>query len=121
MLTTFSGGFSGFVDEALAALGKSRRVRMSTTRFATLPFVLASYAGIASLPGTAAHELGTRLSLAVSPWPVEVPPIDISLVWHARQDNDAGQRWFRQLVSRVATGLAESARHAMRPRTRRRG
>lgn len=109
LLTSFSGGFQGFVDEALAAQGLARRVTMTTTRFATLPFVLRSFAGIASLPGTAARELGAKLGLTVSPLPVEVPPVDLSLAWHARYDNDAGHRWFRELVAAVVTGLRGTA------------
>lgn len=110
LLTSFSGAFSGFVDEALAARGLTRRVTLTTTRFATLPFVLRRFAGIASLPATAARVLGAELGLAVSPLPVEVAPVDLALAWHARHEQDAGHRWFRELVAEVALQLA-AARH----------
>lgn len=105
LLTTFSRGFAGFVDEALARKRLARHVTMTTTRFATLPFVLQDFAGIASLPATAAYALGPKLGLSVSPLPVDVPPVDLMLAWHARHENDAGHRWFRELVARTAIEL----------------
>jgi len=108
LLTSFSRGFTGFVDEALAQQGLARRVTMTTTRFATLPFVLRSFAGIAALPATAAYEFASKLGLTVSPLPVEIPPVDLFLTWHARHDNDAGHRWFRDLVERKAIEMTRA-------------
>jgi LysR family transcriptional activator of mexEF-oprN operon len=110
LLTSFSAGFSGFADEVLAAQGRSRRVVLATTRFTTLPFVLAEFPSLATLPATAARTYARRLGLAVSPLPIEVPHVDISLCWHARSDTDAGHAWFRELVARTATGQAAHAR-----------
>ncbi|QEZ42940.1 LysR family transcriptional regulator [Cupriavidus oxalaticus] len=105
LLTSFGGEFVGYVDEVLKERRLSRHVTMTTTRFSTLPFVLRRFRGIASLPGTAARELGGALGLAVSPLPVEVPPVDLSLVWHARHDTDTGHQWLRDLVYRVCMRL----------------
>jgi len=106
LLTSFGGEFIGYVDEVLERRGLARHVTMTTTRFSTLPFVLRRFRGIASLPGTAARELGGALGLAVSPLPVEVPPVDLSLVWHARHETDAGHQWLRELVYRVCMRFA---------------
>lgn len=106
LLTSFRGEFTGYVDEVLEQRGLSRHVSMTTTRFSTLPFVLRRFRGIASLPGTAARELGGALGLAVSPLPFDVPAVDIYLVWHARHDTDAGHAWLRELVHRVCMRLA---------------
>ena len=108
LLTSLGGEFVGYVDEVLEQRGLARHVTMTTTRFSTLPFVLKRFRGIASLPGTAARELGGALGLTVSPLPVEVPPVDLSLVWHARHETDAGHQWLRGLVYRVCMRFAPS-------------
>lgn len=112
LLTSFGGSFTGFVDEVLEQRGLSRHVTMTTTRFSTLPFVLRRFRGIASLPVTAARELGNALGLTVSPLPIEVPPVDLFLVWHARHDTDLGHLWLRELVYRVCMRLAPPPQNA---------
>jgi len=102
LLTSFSAGFSGFADEMLAARGLARRVVLATTRFTTLPFVLAEFPSLATLPARAAHAYARRLDLALSPLPFDMPAVDIALCWHARSDTDAGHLWFRELVARTA-------------------
>ncbi|MYN10896.1 LysR family transcriptional regulator [Pseudoduganella aquatica] len=107
LLTSFSGGFSGFVDEVLAKQGRSRRVVMATSRFTTLPFVLGAFPSLATLPLRAARVYAARLQLAISPLPFALPDVDLSLAWHARHENDAGHAWFRELVASVITGSQE--------------
>lgn len=108
LLTSFTGDFRGYVDQVLEERDKSRRVTLTTTRFSTLPFVLRRFKGIATLPGTAARELGGALGLAVSPLPLDVPPVDLYLTWHARHDSDLGHLWLRELVYRVCMRQAPS-------------
>jgi DNA-binding transcriptional LysR family regulator len=93
----------------------------TTTRFGTLPLVLRRFQGIASLPETAARELGGALGLTVSPLPVEVPPVDLSLVWHARHETDAGHQWLRELVYRVCMRFAPPEGHRAKESERPKG
>jgi LysR family transcriptional activator of mexEF-oprN operon len=110
LLTSFSAGFSGFADEVLAAQGRARRVVLATTRFTTLPFVLGEFPSLATLPATAAHTFARRMDLVLSPVPIAMPSVEISLCWHARSETDAGHAWFRDLVACTATELAARAR-----------
>ncbi|NNG24593.1 LysR family transcriptional regulator [Telluria aromaticivorans] len=111
LLTSFGGEFTGYVDDVLVERGLSRHVTMTTTRFSTLPFVLRRFRGIASLPGTAARELGSALGLEVSPLPFEVPAVGLHLVWHARHETDKGHQWLRDLVYRSCMRLAPPRRN----------
>jgi len=106
LLTSFSGSFSGFVDDALTAMGLARRTVLTTSRFATLPFVLSAFPSLATLPAAAAHVFASRLGLATSPLPFDLAGVDLSLLWHVRDDADPGHRWFRELVADVVTTLA---------------
>jgi LysR family transcriptional regulator, mexEF-oprN operon transcriptional activator len=115
LLTSFSGDFRGYVDQVLEDRGKSRQVTLTTTRFSTLPFVLRRFRGIATLPWTAARELGGALNLTVSPLPFEVPPVDLYLAWHARHESELGHQWLRELVYRVCMRLAPSKSRVVQP------
>jgi LysR family transcriptional activator of mexEF-oprN operon len=107
LLTSFDGGFSGFVDEALARQGLVRRVVLATSRFTTLPFMLADFAAFATLPAVAARAFAARFGLALSPLPMASPVADLSMLWHARTDHDQGHAWFRALVAQAATSLSQ--------------
>jgi DNA-binding transcriptional LysR family regulator len=81
-------------------------VILVSTRFATLPFVLGEHPAVATLPATAAQVLAAKLRLAVSPLPISVPEVDLSMTWHARVDRDPAHIWLRQLVEQVVLEIA---------------
>ncbi|OXH82880.1 LysR family transcriptional regulator, partial [Burkholderia multivorans] len=62
-LLVSSGGVIGIVDEALAALGRTRRVAASTTHFAALPYLLAGADAVATIPAHAARAIAQATSL----------------------------------------------------------
>jgi DNA-binding transcriptional LysR family regulator len=45
------------------------------------------------------------LGLSLSPPPVELSELTISLVWHASYDHDPAHTWLRELVVQVAAEL----------------
>lgn len=102
----------GAVDDALEGLGLSRRVTRVVPTFAlALPLVVGSDR-IATLPESFARAYADSFGLVLRPPPIELAPIAMSLVWHARHGHDPRQVWLRALVRDAA---AES-----RPRSRRR-
>lgn len=89
----------GPIDDALKALGLSRKVAFVVPDFYAALLAAADSDFVASLPRQVA--LGAyRLGLAVHVFdlPVSVPSIAISQAWHPRYDADAGHRWLRQTV-----------------------
>jgi LysR family transcriptional regulator, mexEF-oprN operon transcriptional activator len=103
VLTSFNGERHGVVDEALARIGQKRRIVAATMDFSSVPFYLASTASIATLPAYAAAVYGKKLRLTISPPPISLPDFELSMIWHARDDQDAGHTWFRSLLADVAT------------------
>ena len=48
---------------------------------------------------------GLADGLALHAPPLALPRIDVSMLWHRRQEHDAGARWLRVTVGEVIRGL----------------
>lgn len=93
MVSLEGGGFRGATDEALARLGKSRRVVVSVPSFAMLLDVVRTSDLTALVPERllqGAHGLVTVRA------PLQVAGFSKILTWHARTHEDPGQRWVRE-------------------------
>lgn len=98
------GGFTGATDEALATMGRQRRVVISVPSFIMLLDLVRSTDVIAVVPErllTPDH--GLR---ALEP-PLAVPGFTKILAWHGRTHEDAGHRWLRDLMFQVSGELPE--------------
>ncbi|MGO4814096.1 LysR family transcriptional regulator [Cupriavidus sp. 2MCAB6] len=101
-----SGGFVGIVDEALAALGLKRRVEVSTTHFAAVPFLLRGNDTIATLPAHAAHALAGLGGFQVLPCPVALPRDPIELAWRMDVLRDPAVAAVKQAVVDTFANMA---------------
>jgi LysR family transcriptional activator of mexEF-oprN operon len=111
VLTTLRKGERGIVDDALAKLGLSRTVAVTTPRFVAVPFLVAGAPVITTMHAKLARYFAEALGLSLSPAPVELPMVPAALVWHASYDHDPAHLWLRQTVARVAAeaGWKQSA------------
>lgn len=124
----FAGRPHGFVDEELARLGRSRRVTMTVDQFATAGAAVLTSDLLTVLPRSYVPATGLGAGLACRPLPVELPQIEIGLLWHRRDERDTAQRWLRDLVHRAGaeialqlrtTQLTAAAQRLPRPATQR--
>jgi LysR family transcriptional regulator, mexEF-oprN operon transcriptional activator len=99
VLVTPSGDLTGFVDDALAELGRKRNVSIGVASFALLGVILNGSDLIATIPDFVAHALAASAPLAIDPAPIAIAPIANALVWRAAVDGDAAERWFRDMVT----------------------
>ncbi|WFF41992.1 LysR family transcriptional regulator [Salinicola endophyticus] len=88
------GGFHGPVDDALAAVGRRRRVALSAPGFLVVPEIVARSELLALVPSRVAAGRGERLQRLVPP--LIVPGFDMALLWHERTTTHPLQRWLRQ-------------------------
>jgi DNA-binding transcriptional LysR family regulator len=102
LLMSTRGETSGVVDAALNAEGQSRRVRASMPYFLSLPFCLYGLAAIACVPQRMADLCANATRLAVSPVPVPMPALEVSMAWAIRADRDPGLVWLRGLIVSAA-------------------
>jgi DNA-binding transcriptional LysR family regulator len=96
------------LDRRLEQMGKQRSVRMTMSSYLAAPSVVAQSDLIANLPESVARQFAGQ-GFVVRPVPIAVAPIQISLYWHERYQNDPGHAWFRQYITRHTTAGNESA------------
>jgi DNA-binding transcriptional LysR family regulator len=103
------GGFYGAADEALATLGRTRRVAASLPSFLLVPSVISATDLVAMVPECVALLFqGQGLMEVFSP-PFEMPVFTIYASWHQRRQLDAAHVWLRE---RVRTAVPHAKKNA---------
>jgi DNA-binding transcriptional LysR family regulator len=94
----------GYVDDALGRLGLKRRVAIMVPHFLIAPHVVATTDLICTFAARVASALAKPLGLAILRPPAELKlaGFTMSAIWHERTQNDAAQRWVRELFVDVA-------------------
>lgn len=108
LLVSFSGRPWGFVDEALAAVGRKRRIVLTVNQFFTAGRVVASSDLITVLPRHFLRETGMREVLVTRPLPFEVPPVHVEALWLRSRGADAAHAWLREALLRASTQAFEA-------------
>jgi len=101
LLVSLSGDSSGPTDQALQLLGMSRRVAMTVNHFASAAPMIMDSDLIALLPFGAIEKHIANGKLSITKPPIDIPVTAVSLLWHKRQDNDAGLKWLRHHLKRI--------------------
>lgn len=102
MLVSFSGRAFGFIDEALATLGRSRRVVLAVNQFFTAGKVVAHSDLLTVLPRHFVNVTGFADQLVLRELPFDSPPIQVDALWHQRQNNSSAHAWLRAQVADLA-------------------
>jgi DNA-binding transcriptional LysR family regulator len=97
-LRTISGGMSGYTDEALAKLGRSRRVTLAVPHFHAVLLAVARGGMIGVVPRSFAAAFAPSLGLCTYAPPIPMPSPEIAMYWHERHDRAPAQRWLRRQV-----------------------
>ncbi len=90
------------IDQALAELGRTRRVVLRMAYSLAMPAVLAATDHLATVPEIWARELVRVYPLAIHPPPIPLPYGPVTAVWHRRCDHHPAHAWFRELLLTVA-------------------
>jgi DNA-binding transcriptional LysR family regulator len=102
LLVTFSGRAHGFVDEALATLGRQRRIVLTVNQFATAGSVVARSDLLTVLPRQFLPATGVEHRLVHKPLPLALASVNVEMMWHLRKDDDPAHRWLRGLLVEAA-------------------
>lgn len=108
LIASVSGRAHGLVDEALAALGRKRRVVLTVNQFFTAGQVLAQSDLLMALPMSFVAATGVQDRILTRPLPLQLAPVALASIWPVRLDADPAQRWLRGLVQEV-TGTCPPA------------
>ena len=89
------GGFQGVTDQALSAVGMTRRVVLSVPHFLFVRSVVESTDMVAMLPSRLVRDAG---ALEVVEPPLEVPGYEMSMLWPERVHRDPAHQWLREFI-----------------------
>lgn len=110
MLVSFSGRPFGFIDEALASLGRRRRVVLTVNQFFTAGRVVATSDLLTVLPRHFIDVTGRAAELVQRELPFDVPPVHVDALWHRRQGQRSDHAWLRlALAASARTAFAQQA------------
>jgi len=98
VLTSLRKGERGVVDDALDLVGLSRKIALITPRFVAVPFLVAGAPVVTTMHARLAQFFARELDLTLSPVPVDLPEVAISILWHSSYDSDPGHTWLRQTI-----------------------
>lgn len=102
MLVSFSGRSFGFIDEALATLGRSRQVVLTVNQFFTAARVLMGSDLLTVLPRHFAPTTGVQERLALRELPFDVPPVHVEALWRRRGPRPQAYDWLLKALARAA-------------------
>ena len=102
LLVSFSGRAFGFVDEALALQGRTRRVVLTVNQFFTAGKVVANSDLLTVLPRHFINVTGFAHQLVQRELPFAVPSIQVDALWHHRLDASSAHAWLRAKVTALA-------------------
>jgi DNA-binding transcriptional LysR family regulator len=102
LLVSFSGRPYGFVDEALSALSRRRRVVLTVNQFFTAGQVVAATDLLTVLPRHFLHATGMKHRLAQTALPLNVPAVHVDALWHRQFAHDSARQWLLNAVKRAS-------------------
>src|SRR5450830_245590 len=102
LLVSFSGRPYGFVDQALTAVGRERRIVLTVNQFFTAGRVVANSNLLTVLPRHFINVTGIADRLVWRELPLKVPTVHVDALWHKRLRNGPGHDWLRQAIARAA-------------------
>ena len=94
----------GLEDFELARRGLQRKVTLRCQHFFAASRVVRETDLLLTMPGRLAELLNLDDAYTLAPFPLDMPPQDLYLCWHANVDNDPANRWLREQIITVLQG-----------------
>ncbi|MCV2352904.1 LysR family transcriptional regulator [Paucibacter sp. B2R-40] len=102
LLVSFSGRPHGFVDEALNAMNRSRRIVLTVNQFFTAGRVVTRSDLLTVLPASFVEATGYQSQLIERPLPVPLAKVHVDMLWHLRSESRSAQQWMRERLIEAA-------------------
>ncbi|SDM05104.1 transcriptional regulator, LysR family [Oryzisolibacter propanilivorax] len=109
LLVSFSGKPFGFIDQALASLGRERRIVLTVNQFFTAGRVVAASDLLTVLPRHFVGVANLGGELVWRPLPMAVPIVHVDALWLRQRQAEPGHRWLQQTLARAARVSATTA------------
>jgi DNA-binding transcriptional LysR family regulator len=94
----------GWVDEALARLGKKRHITIFTRHYQAAMSLAEQKDLIVTIPSRAAKLKQQNPRVVIRQPPFEIPPLELSMAWSPLLQNNPAHQWMRRLIVEVTQG-----------------
>ena len=101
LLVSFSGRAHGLTDEALARMGRERRILLTVNQFFTAGKVVASSDLITVLPRHLLASTGMTDALISKELPFSLPDVHVDILWHERDARSPAHGWLREHLQTI--------------------
>ena len=105
MLVSFSGRPFGFIDEALAGVGRERRIVLTVNQFFTAGMVVAQSNLLTVLPRHFVSVTGFADQLVLRELPFVAPQVHVDALWHHRLHRVSAHEWLRATIAALASSV----------------
>lgn len=95
----------GWVDEALADIGKQRRIRVFTRHYQAAMQLAELQDLVITLPTKAAELLKDNPNVVILDPPFQIPDIELKMAWSPLLQHNSAHQWIRRLIADVASAL----------------
>jgi DNA-binding transcriptional LysR family regulator len=101
MVSPMGHRFSSSVDASLRSIGHVRHVRVCVPQYLTAVQLVSTTPFVVTAPASLALRATQHQPLVFHELPFDVPPLELSLVWHERSQNEPAHRWLRDELRAV--------------------
>ena len=101
-LVSFSGRAWGFIDEALASLGKKRHIALTVNQYGTAARVVAQTDLVTVMPRHFVPISHMGQELHIAKLPLDVMAVHVDALWHKRGPNRPAYDWMVQALGRAS-------------------
>jgi len=106
LLVSFSGRPFGFIDEALAVVGRERRIVLTVNQFFTAGQVVTQSDLLTVLPRHFVNITGIADQLVLRELPFVAPTVHVDALWHHRAQRDSAHRWLRETIGALSQSVS---------------
>lgn len=108
IVVSVTGTGSAPVDEALARMGRTRRVKLRVPNFFAAVEIAARSDLVMTLPSSLARAAANMGRFTVLPPPLDLGSFTMSLAWHARQQDAPRHVWLRRAIVAAAAEMSSA-------------
>jgi DNA-binding transcriptional LysR family regulator len=101
LLVTERGDAVGAVDEALARLGRERRIALTVPHVLVVPAILTRTQLVATVGQRVARAFAQEAALTMFAVPVIMPTWNLTMLWSRQRAGDQGLEWLRAVLVEV--------------------
>jgi DNA-binding transcriptional LysR family regulator len=75
-----------------------RKVQLYVSHYLAIPAIVAQSDLLGTVPRQLAEHFARQYALQIFPLPLQMPAVQVSLIWHQQQDRAVGLRWLKEQV-----------------------